>query len=120
MGQSLAVLGILAAVLAAGMTWEIPSRPEPAPPVVRTKSKPTVKKKIRVQPLQDNSNSSYAALGIPAVDSSSSQYVALGLRATPPGFGSACRRAVWRLQATGRGMLALKHQAWKSILGRTS
>jgi len=115
MGPSLGCLGVVAAVLAAALHWEIPARPgatvAPLPAVVPVKTKPKVKKKIKVVRVPaadgDNSNTSYAALGLRAVPSS-------------PGFSSGCRRAGGRLQGAWRETLALKHRAWKSILGRVT
>ena len=100
MGQSLGCLAVLVAVLAAGMTWE------PAATAARVRTKRPVKKiKIR-RDLVDNSNTSYAALG---------------LRAVPePGFRSSCGSVRGRLQAVWQAMLTLKDRARKSILGRVT
>ena len=116
MGPSLGCLGVVAAVLAAALQWEIPARADPAavslPARAPVKKKPSVKnikiKVVRVTaPDGDNSNSSYAALGLRAVPA-------------PPGFSTSCSRAGWRLRGAWRETLALKHRAWNSILGRVS
>ena len=114
MGQSLACLGVLVALLAAALRWEPRVPPEPAPVVLTAvpgapKVKPRVKIKVRVRKIsadEDNSNSSYAALG---------------LRATwvPSVAPSWIHRAEGRLESVNRSVTwTLKDLARKSILGR--
>jgi len=125
-GQTIAVLGLLAAVLGAALRWELPLQPSPptAPPVVSArvdraiqsgitalKTKPRVPNRIQVKKIsavQDNSNTSYAALGV---------------RATPlpewaPDWS---RKAVGTVERVNRSLTSsLKELARKSILGRVT
>jgi len=118
-GQTIAVLGVLAAVLGAAFRWDLPSRPAPPPPpppatvlpAVRVKPRVTNKIKVKVPKVpvdQDNSNSSYAALGIRA--------------AGPAGGGpSWTARAAWRIKSMNLSVTSsLKQLARKSILGRVT
>ena len=128
MGESIAVLGLAAAVLAAALRWELPARPIPPPVaaaararldaavqkgVLFPRTKPQVKIKIRVRavkvaPEQDNSNGSYAALGLRA-------------SGVPDGAPAWVRRAGARLEAMNRSITwSLKELARKSILGRVT
>jgi len=109
-GQTLAVLGLMAAVLGAALRWDLPT-PPPAPVVPAVRTKPRVTNPIQVRKVvstQDNSNSSYAALG---------------MRATPlPGWAPEwSRRAVSTVERVNRSfMSSLKELARKSILGRVT
>ena len=126
MGQPIAVLGLLVAVLGAALRWELPSRPapQPAPAVLAAqgdraiqagittlRTKPRVTNKIKVRKIavdQDNSNSSYAALGLRA-------------SCVPDGLPSWLHRAGTRVESLNRSFTwSLKVWARKSILGRVT
>jgi len=104
-GQTLAVVLVGLAVLGAALRSDPPAPPSP-PPAPAVKTKPRVKSKIRVvKPVGDDSNSSYAALGI---------------RATwaPADAPSWMHRAARQLESVNRSLTSsLKELARKSILG---
>lgn len=112
MGESIAVLVLTAAVLGAALRWEVPAAsppPAPATPVVKSNPRATDKIKIRkIAVDQDNSNSSYAALGLRA-------------SCVPEGAPPWIRRAGCRLESLNRSFTwSLKLLARKSILGRVT
>jgi hypothetical protein len=126
MTQSLACLAVLIAVLAALLRWDLPAGR--AAPVVNqarvdrtiqkgisflqgARAKPRVRIKVVVNRIvgdPDNSNCSYAALGLRTCS---------GL-IEPPSWA---RRTVWTLERANRAATStLKELARKSILGRVS